>query len=132
MTLVIGVDPHKQTHTAVAVRSVSGELVDELSVAARAAGYGHLLTWARAINGERVWALEDVRGVSRGLERFLLERGEHVVRVPPKLMAQARKTRAPTASPTASTRSRSHAPRSPTPVCRSPHRTNGRAICSCS
>jgi transposase len=39
-----------------------------------------------------VWALEDVRGVSRGLEGFLLERGERVVRVPPKLMAGARKS----------------------------------------
>ena len=35
---------------------------------------------------------EDVRGVSRGLERFLLSCGEHVVRVPPKLMAGARKS----------------------------------------
>jgi transposase len=38
-----------------------------------------------------VWALEDVRGVSRRLERDLLEAGERVVRVPPKLMAGARK-----------------------------------------
>jgi transposase len=92
MTLVIGVDPHKQMHTAVAVRGGSGELVDELSVSARVSGYAQLLVWARAIDGERVWALEDVRGVSRGLERFLLERGERVVRVPPKLMAGARKS----------------------------------------
>ena len=33
-----------------------------------------------------------MRGVSRGVERFLLERGERVVRVPPKLMAGARKS----------------------------------------
>jgi transposase len=39
-----------------------------------------------------VWALEDVRGVSRGLERFLVEHDERVVRVPPKLMARARKS----------------------------------------
>jgi transposase len=38
-----------------------------------------------------VWALEDVRGVGRGLERFLLEAGDRVVRLPPKLMAQARR-----------------------------------------
>jgi transposase len=37
-----------------------------------------------------VWAIEDVRSVSRGLERHLLARGEWVVRVPPKLMAGAR------------------------------------------
>jgi transposase len=32
-----------------------------------------------------------VRGVSRGLERFLVARGERVVRVPPKVMAGARR-----------------------------------------
>ena len=40
---------------------------------------------------KRVWALEDVRGVSRSLERSLVARGERVVRVPPKLMAGARR-----------------------------------------
>ena len=44
------------------------------------------------IGVDRLWALEDVRGVSRGLERFLLKRGERVVRVPPKLMAGARQS----------------------------------------
>ncbi|MCA1680834.1 MAG: IS110 family transposase [Actinobacteria bacterium] len=91
MTLVIGVDPHKQTHTAVAVRCGSGELVDELTTAARPSGHGELVAWAQAIDRDRVWALEDVRRVSRGLERFLLEAGERVLRVPPKLMAGARK-----------------------------------------
>src|SRR5918999_5585117 len=91
MTLVIGVDPHKQTHTAVGIHSGSGELVDERTAAARPAGYGELLAWAQTAGDDRVWALEDVRSVSRGLERFLLARGERVVRIPPKLMAGARK-----------------------------------------
>jgi transposase len=39
-----------------------------------------------------VWAIEDCRHVSGALERFLLARGERVVRVPPKLMAGARKS----------------------------------------
>ena len=91
MTLVIGVDPHKQTYTAVAVAAGGGELVDELTVAALPSGHGELLAWARALGDERAWALEDVRGVSRGLERFLVARGERVVRVPPKLMAGARR-----------------------------------------
>ena len=92
MKLVIGVDPHKQTHTAAAVQCGSGELVDERPAAARPAGYDDLLTWADGASGDRLWALEDVRGVSRGLERFLLSRGERVVRVPPKLMAGSRKS----------------------------------------
>jgi transposase len=91
MSLVIGVDPHKQTHTAVAVRSGGGELVDELTAAARPTGYRELLAWSETAGETRVWALEDVRSVSRGFERFLLSRGERVVRVPPKLMAGARK-----------------------------------------
>lgn len=91
MKLVIGVDPHKQTHTAVALRSGTGELVDELTAEARAAGHRELLAWAESLEGERVWALEDVRGVSRRLESDLLDAGERVVRVPPKVMAGARK-----------------------------------------
>jgi hypothetical protein len=39
VTVVIGVDPHKQTHTAVAVRSGTGEVVEELTAAALAAGH---------------------------------------------------------------------------------------------
>jgi transposase len=49
MTLVIGVDPHKQTHTAVAVKGGSGELAGELCAAAHEAGYAQLLTWAPAM-----------------------------------------------------------------------------------
>jgi transposase len=92
LKLVIGVDPHKETHTAVGVVTGSGELFGELTVVARPSGYEELLIWAVAAGGERLWALEDVRGVSRGLEQFLLGHGERVVRVPPKLMAGARKS----------------------------------------
>ncbi|HWT95375.1 MAG TPA: IS110 family transposase [Solirubrobacteraceae bacterium] len=38
-----------------------------------------------------MWAIEDVRNMSSGLERVLLEAGETVLRVPPKLMAAERK-----------------------------------------
>jgi transposase len=85
------VDPHKQTHTAVAVRSGTGELVEERTAAARAVGHEELLGWAQSLSADRLWALEDVRSVSRGLERLLVARGERVVRVPPKLMAGARR-----------------------------------------
>jgi transposase len=36
------------------------------------------------------WVIEDVRHVSGGLERFLIDRGETVVRLPPRLMSNAR------------------------------------------
>ena len=51
-----------------------------------------MLRWARGLEGERVWAVEDCRHVSGRLERFLLARGERVVRVAPKLMAGARQS----------------------------------------
>jgi transposase len=89
--IVIGVDPHKQTHTAAAVDRSTGEVVAQRTVKARERGHGELLLWARALAGERVFALEDCRHVSSSLERFLLARGEQVVRVPPRAMAAARK-----------------------------------------
>ena len=42
------------------------------------------------IDSERVWVIEDVRHVSGSLERCLIDRGETVVRLPPRLMANAR------------------------------------------
>jgi transposase len=87
----IGIDPHKRSHTGAAVERATGELRGERTVAARAQGHEQLLSWARTLASERLWALEDCRHVSGSLERFLLARGERVVRVPPRLMAEARK-----------------------------------------
>ncbi len=89
--IVIGADPHKQTHTATAVDALTGELRSSETVSARAAGHARLLAWGRALGEERVWAIEDCRHVSGNLERFLVGRGERVVRVAPKLMAGARR-----------------------------------------
>jgi transposase len=89
--IVIGADPHKRSHTAAAVDPANGELMGSETVAAREAGHAQLLDWARALDAERVWAIEDCRHVSGSLERFLVARGERVVRVPPKLMAGARR-----------------------------------------
>ncbi len=62
--IVIGVDPHKQTHTAAAVDRSTGELLGELTVRGNEEGHGRLLEWARALAGERGFALEDCRQVS--------------------------------------------------------------------
>jgi transposase len=90
--IVVGVDPHKKTHTAVAVSAGLGELAGELTVSARGEGHERLLSWARALDPQRVFALEDCRHVSGALERFLIGHGEAAVRVPPKLMGEARKS----------------------------------------
>jgi transposase len=88
---VIGIDPHKQTHTAVGVDGATGVLEGERTVSARLAGREQLLAWARGLGSERLWALEDCRHVSGSLERFLLGHGERVVRVTPRLKGQARR-----------------------------------------
>lgn len=88
--LTIGIDPHKQTHSGVAVDPL-GVQIAQRTVAARREGFGQLLEWARKLDSERVWVLEDVRHVSGSLERFLIDRGETVVRLPPRLMANARR-----------------------------------------
>jgi transposase len=90
--IVLGIDPHKKSHTAVAVEAATGELVGELTVPATDRGHGRLLAWARDLAPERRFALEDCRHVSGRLERFLVERGESCVRVPPKLMAGVRRS----------------------------------------
>lgn len=90
--IVIGIDPHKQTHTAVAVNGGTGEVLGELTVRARRHGFEQLVAWARRLDEERLFAVEDCRHVSGGLERHLIARGERAVRVAPKLMASQRRT----------------------------------------
>ena len=78
--LTIGIDPHEQTHSGVAVDPL-GVQIAQRTVAARREGFGQLLQWGRKLDSARVWVLEDVRHVSGGLERFLIDRGETVVRL---------------------------------------------------
>src|SRR5436190_23632672 len=85
--IVIGVDVHKHSLTAVAVDE-AGRMLDETTVVATDDG---LLTWAGQLAGERLWALGDCRQLTRWLERQLLAIGEELVRVPPKLMAPERR-----------------------------------------
>src|SRR5436190_1139382 len=89
--IVIGSDPHKRSYTFSAVVAGTGELRSSETVQATGGGHERLLGWARRVDCERVWAIEDCRHVSGKLERFLLARGERVVRVPPKLMAGRRR-----------------------------------------
>jgi transposase len=85
--IVIGVDVHKHSLTAVAIDE-AGRLLDEKTVVA---ANGELLAWASDVDEERLWALEDCRQLTRWLERELLAAGEQLVRVPPKLMAPERR-----------------------------------------
>jgi transposase len=88
--VTIGADLHKRSHTLVAVDD-QGRKLAEHTVRATPEGHLALLAWAAERYPERRWALEDCRHLSRRLERDLLVAGETVVRVPPKLMAGARR-----------------------------------------
>lgn len=87
--VVLGTDSHKHSHTVVAVDANGAELAHK-TVKATPAGHLEALRWAEQW-AERSWALEDCRHLSRRLEADLLRAGERVVRVPPKLMAGARR-----------------------------------------
>ena len=89
--IVLGADTHKRSHTIAAVSAASGELLGEQTVQSGAKGSAALLRWARGLGPERVWALEDCRHVSGSLERFLIERGERVLRVHSTLMSASRR-----------------------------------------
>jgi transposase len=90
--IVVGADTHKRSHTVAAVAAATGELLGEQTIQVGVRGFETLLRWARGLDGERVWALEDCRHVSGGLERFLIARGERVLRIPTHLSATARRS----------------------------------------
>ena len=88
--IVIGVDSHQRTHPAVAADE-AGRRVAEKTVAATSAGHLELVRWAGRFP-ERRFAPGDCRHLCRGLSRDLLRAGEPAVRVPPRLMAGARRS----------------------------------------
>jgi transposase len=77
--LVIGVDTHKDTHTAAVVTAVSGAVVTQVTVPATPVGYQQLLQLAARQPGQRVWAVEGTGGYGAGLTRFLAAHQEQVV-----------------------------------------------------
>src|SRR4051812_45636970 len=89
--MVLGADMHKRTHAIAAVNDATGEVIAERTVQVGVRGFEAVLAWARGLAEERAWALEDCRHVSGSFERFLIARGERVVRVPPRLMAASRR-----------------------------------------
>jgi transposase len=90
--IVLGADTHKSSHTIAAVKGATGQVLGDQTIQVGARGFAALLIWARGLAGERVWALEDCRHVSGALERFLIARGERVVRVSTRLMAGTRRS----------------------------------------
>src|ERR1039457_6858185 len=85
---MIGIDPHKGSHTAVAIGAAEEPLGD-LRVRAGAAQAGLLVAWA-ASWPERTWAVEGAGGLGHLLAQQLVAAGERVLDVPPKLAARVR------------------------------------------
>src|SRR6266571_631956 len=86
--VMIGVDPHKASHTAVAIGAAE-ETLAELRVRASESQTERLRAWAQAWP-ERTWAVEGAGGVGHLLAQQLLAAGERVLDVPPKLAARVR------------------------------------------
>jgi transposase len=86
--VMIGVDPHKGSHTAVVI-SPAEEPLGELRVRASAGQAGKLIGWAAAWP-ERTWAVEGAGGLGRLLAQQLTAAGERVLDVQPKLASRVR------------------------------------------
>jgi transposase len=88
VAVMIGVDPHKGSHTAVVI-SPAEEPLGELRVRASAAQAEKLIGWAAAWP-ERTWAVEGAGGLGRLLAQQLVAAGEQVLDVQPKLASRVR------------------------------------------
>ena len=89
--IVIGADTHKRSHALAAADGAIGAVMGERTIGADEVGHLDALRWARALDSERVWAIEDCRHVSRRFEQALIAAGERVIRVPPHLMGVSRR-----------------------------------------
>src|SRR5271170_4350354 len=86
--VMIGVDPHKATHTAVVIGPAE-EPLGHLRVRASAGQAEKLVAWA-AEWPERTWAVEGAAGLGRLLAQQLVAAGERVLDVQPKLASRVR------------------------------------------
>src|SRR3954467_1329828 len=79
---VIGVDTHRDAHSAAAIAVSTGSLLAQTTIAADAFGYKRMLRFARKhTKTRRVWAIESSGSFGSGLATFLLAHGEWVVEV---------------------------------------------------
>src|SRR5690349_17655675 len=86
--VMIGVDPHKGSHTAVVIGAAEQSL-GKLRVEASDGQAGELVAWA-AEWPERIWAVEGAAGLGKLLAQQLVAAGERVLDVPPKLASRVR------------------------------------------
>ncbi len=88
MTVIIGIDPHKASHTAVAIGRNEEQLA-QIKVRATCQQTARLLAWAEPL-GERTWAVESAGGLGYLLSQQLVGAGERVLDVPATLASRVR------------------------------------------
>ena len=88
MSVIIGVDPHNASHTAVAIGGDEREVAKD-TVRATCRQTPKLLAWAEPF-GERTWAIESAGGLGYLLAQQLVDAGEVVLDVPPTLASRVR------------------------------------------
>jgi transposase len=88
MKVMIGVDPHKGSHTAVAIDDGESELA-QVKVRASHRQLDQLLEWAVPF-ATRTWAIESAGGLGYLLSHQLVAAGETVLDVPATLAARVR------------------------------------------
>src|SRR5437763_13277631 len=89
--IVIEAHTYKGSHALAAVDDGTGKVRGSREIKAEEAGHLAAVRWARELDEERVWAIEDCRTVSQRFEQALIAAGERVVRVAPHRMGTSRK-----------------------------------------
>ena len=85
---MIGIDPHKATHTAVAIDD-NEDVVDEFTLRASSRQVQRLREWAGGFT-KREWAVESANGLGYLVAQQLVAAGETVFDVPPMLASRVR------------------------------------------
>jgi len=79
---IVGVDPHRDSHSLAVVQIVSGAVVFESTIDANNGGYAQALSLAEEhAPGRRAFAIEGTGSFGAGLTRFLTGRDEWVLEV---------------------------------------------------
>jgi transposase len=88
MTIMIGIDPHKATHTAVAIDN-NETVLDQFTLRASSVQARRLCDWACQFD-DKSWAVESARGLGYLVAQQLVAAGETVFDVPPLLASRVR------------------------------------------
>jgi transposase len=88
MNVMIGIDPHKASHTAVAIGGDEDQL-SSVKVRATQRQVDQLIDWAEPFE-KRTWAIESAGGLGYLLAQQLVGRGENVLDGPATLASRVR------------------------------------------